>query len=74
MVAKTSFAAILMANTAFSLSSLAITGNAFCHFPPYDTPTFKTKVLQLTSYEGQVKRLLLRYKRLIQPYISLLWQ
>ena len=27
----------------------------------YDTPTYKTNVLQLVSYEGQVKRLLQLY-------------
>ena len=42
-----------------------------CHL--YDTPTFKTKVLRLVSNEGQLKRLLLLYKWLIQPYLSLLW-
>ena len=40
---------------------------------PYDTPTFKTKALHLVSNEGRVKRLLLLYKRLIQPYLSILW-
>ena len=40
---------------------------------PYDTPTFKTKVLRLVINEGWLKRLLLLYKWLIQPYLSLLW-
>ena len=40
--------------------------------PPYDTPTFKTNALRLVSNEGWVKLLLLLYKRLIQPYLSLL--
>ena len=39
----------------------------------YDTPTFKTNALRLDSNEGQLKRLLLQYKRLIQPYLSLVW-
>ena len=39
----------------------------------YDTPTFKTKALYLASNEGWVKRLLLLHKRLLQPYLSLLW-
>ena len=42
-----------------------------CH--QYDTPTFKTNALPLDSNEGQLKRLLLQYKRLIQPYLSLVW-
>ena len=37
----------------------------------YDTPTFKTNALRLDSNEGWLKRLLLQYKRLIQPYLSL---
>ena len=45
----------------------------FIIFYPYDTPTFKTKVLPLVSNEGRVKRLLQLYKRLIQPYLSLTW-
>ena len=40
---------------------------------PYDIPTFKTKALRLVSYEGRVKHLLLQYKWLMQPYVSLLW-
>ena len=40
---------------------------------PYDTPTFKTKVLRLVTNEGRIKHLLLLYKRLIQPYLSLVW-
>ena len=39
----------------------------------YDTPTFKTNALCLDSDEGQLKRLLLQYKWLIQPYLSLVW-
>ena len=39
----------------------------------YDTPTFKTNALRLDSNEGRLKRLLLQYKRLIQPYLSLVW-
>ena len=45
----------------------------FAIFHKYDTPTFKTEALHLASYEGQVKCLLLLHKRLIQPYLSLLW-
>ena len=45
----------------------------FVIFYPYDTPTFKTKALRLVSNEGRVKHLLQRYKRLIQPNLSLLW-
>ena len=37
----------------------------------YDTPTFKTNALRLDSNEERLKRLLLQYKRLIQPYLSL---
>ena len=33
----------------------------------YDTPTFKTNALRLVSNEGRLKRLLLQYKRLVQP-------
>ena len=40
----------------------------------YDTLIFKTNVLRLVSNEGWLKRLLLLYKRIIHPYISLLWQ
>ena len=39
-----------------------------CH--QYDTPTFKTNVLCLDSNEGQLKRLLLQYKRLIQSCLA----
>ena len=39
----------------------------------YDAPTFKTNALRLVSDEGQLKCLLLLYKRIIQPYLSLLW-
>ena len=39
----------------------------------YDTPTFKTDALRLDSNEGRLKRLLLQYKRLIQPYLSFVW-
>ena len=39
----------------------------------YDTPTFKINALRLDSNEGRLKRLLLQYKRLIQPYLSLVW-
>ena len=45
------------------------------HFPIfhlYDTPTFKPKALRLVSNEGWVKGLLLLYRRLIQPHLSLL--
>ena len=37
----------------------------------YDTPTFETNALRLDSNEGRLKRLLLQYKKLIQPYLSL---
>ena len=40
----------------------------------YDTPTFKTNALRLDSNEGRLKRLLLQYKRLIQPYLSCNWR
>ena len=40
---------------------------------PYDTPTFKTNLLCLVTNEGQLKRLLLLYKQIIQSYLSLLW-
>ena len=40
---------------------------------PYDTPTFKTNFLRLIIDEGQLKRLLLLCKRIIQSYLSLLW-
>ena len=36
---------------------------------PYDLPTFKSNALHLVSNEGWVKRLLLLYKQLIQPYV-----
>ena len=39
-----------------------------CH--QYDTPIFKTNALRLDSNEGQLKRLLLQYKRLIQPCLA----
>ena len=39
----------------------------------YDTPTFKTNALRLVSNEGGLKRLLQLYKRLIKPYLSVLW-
>ena len=45
----------------------------FVIFHPYDTPTFKTKVLCLVGNEGQVKQRLQLYERVIQPYLSLLW-
>ena len=54
-----------MANIALSQSSLATTGDTFCHYDSCDTPTFKTQALRLASNEGQLKRLLLLYKRLI---------
>ena len=38
-----------------------------------DTPAFKTKALRIVSNEGRLKRLLLLYKGLLQPYLSLLW-
>ena len=37
---------------------------------PYNTPTFKTNALCLISNEGQLKRLLLLYIRIIQPYLT----
>ena len=40
---------------------------------PYDLPTLKTKALCLVTNEGRLKRLLLLYEWLIQPYLSLLW-
>ena len=42
-----------------------------CH--PYDTPTLKTNVLCLVNNEEWLKRILLLYKWIIQPYVSLLW-
>ena len=45
----------------------------FVIFHPYDTLTYKTKTFRLASTKGWVKRLLLLYKKLIQPYLSLLW-
>ena len=39
----------------------------------YDTPTFKPNFLRLVSDEGQVKHLMLQYKWLLQPYLSLRW-
>ena len=42
-----------------------------CH--QYDTPTFKTIMLRLVSNEGWLEYLLLLYKQIIQPYLSLLW-
>ena len=57
-----------------SQSSLAITGYGYIViFHPYDIPTFKTKARRLVSNEGRVKRPLPLYKRVIQPYLSLLW-
>ena len=57
-----SFTAILMANIALPQSSLAITGNAFCHFRLVRHTYFKPEVLFcLVSNEGLVKRLLLLY-------------
>ena len=43
--------------------------------PPsaYDIPTFKTNALCLFSNEGRLKRLWQLYKRLMYPYLSLLW-
>ena len=52
---------------------MAITGDALAIFHRHDAPTFKTKALCLVSNEGRVKRLLLLYKRVILPYLSLLW-
>ena len=46
--------------------SLAVTGDNFSIFCPYDTPTFRTKALHLVSNEGWVKHLLLPYIWLIQ--------
>ena len=40
---------LLLYNTALPWSSLAITGDAFCYFYSYNTPTFKTKALDLVS-------------------------
>ena len=62
-----------MANTASPQFSLAITGNAFCHFPPKGHTHFKTKALWLVSNERGLERLLLLYKRIMQPDFSLLW-
>ena len=45
----------------------------FAIFHQHDTPTFKTKALHLISDEGRLKRLLLLYKWLLRPYLSLLW-
>ena len=42
-------------------------------FKYFATPTFKTKVLRLFANEGRLKRLLLQYKQLIQPYLSPVW-
>ena len=39
----------------------------------YATPTFKTNTLCLVNDEGRVKRLLVLYKRQIQPSLTLLW-
>ena len=44
----------------------------FTIFHTYGTPAFKIKALCLVSNERWVKRLLLQYKWLIQPYLSLL--
>ena len=44
----------------------------FAIFHKYDTSTFKTKALHFTSNEERVKRLLLPYKWLIQPYLGFL--
>ena len=41
---------------------------------PYDIPIFKTNALRLVSNEGWVgKTSFATIKRLIQPYLSLLW-
>ena len=40
----------------------------------HKSSTFKTNVLCLVSDEGQVKCLLLLYKRLIQPHLSYNWR
>ena len=44
----------------------------FAIFYKYNTPTFKIEVLRLVSNKGRGKRLLLLYKWLIYPYLSLL--
>ena len=62
-----------MANIALPQSSLAITGDAFHHFRLVQHTTFKTEALRLVSNEGRLKRLLLLYKGLLQPYLSLFW-
>ena len=55
--------------------ALGYPGSKFTiHFnPTSDTPTFKTNALCLVSNEEWLKRLLLLYKRIIQPYLSLIW-
>ena len=40
----------------------------------YDTPTFKINVLRLVSNEGWLKRLLLLYKQIIEPYLGYNWR
>ena len=40
----------------------------------YDTPTFKTNALRLDSNEGQLKHLLLWYKRLILVLFGCNWR
>ena len=46
----------------------------FAIFHAYITLIFKTEALHLDSNKGRVKGLLLLYKRLTQPYLSLLLQ
>ena len=62
---KTSFAAIETDNTALHYIS-----DAFRHFPPICTPTFKTKALRLVNKEGRVKRLFLLYTGIIQSFLA----
>ena len=40
---------------------------------PVRHTAFKTNALRLGTNEGQLKRLLLQYKWLKQPYLSLVW-
>ena len=47
---------LLLLYKALPQSSLAITGDKFCHFDLYNTPTFKTEALRVASNKGQLKR------------------
>ena len=51
---------------------LSITDNTFGHFPPIRTTHPNLKAPSLARNEGQVKQLLLLYKRVIQCFIVLL--